>query len=377
MSETASRPRVAIAHQTIWSGDAIGNDIAGAYELLSRCGYRVALACENVHPDVRARCNVVPADDPAALARDFDLLLYHHSVAWPLGEALIEKFAGPIVVKYHNITPAEFFERYCEPYYRSCTEGRRQTERIVRTGKVARWQSDSSYNAAEVLACGVPAEASSVLSPFNHIDRYSRLVRTADYPGRPVEALFVGRRVPNKGHPHLLKTLAAWRELFPETPIRCRMVGAVDGAVQGYYDELEALQRQLDLGDCVEWIAHVTSDELDALFARSHIYLNLSEHEGFCVPLVEAQAARLPLVSTRAGAIAESAGWGQVLVDVPATSADYDLVAGLAHELCRSAELRSRVVEAGCANVRDRFTTATLETRFLEDLEPILRSIEP
>jgi glycosyltransferase involved in cell wall biosynthesis len=371
-----SSPRICIAHQTVMAGDAIGNDIAGAYELLARCGYEMAILCEHVHPDVERRYRVIHEADLVAASAGFDMMLYHHSIHWPGGEVLLQRFAGPVVVKYHNITPPRFFERFAEVYRSSCELGREQTARIASFTNVVRWQSDSAYNAAEIVAAGVPRERSGVVPPFNSAGSALGRERTARYyPTGPFEALFVGRQVPNKGHAHLLRTVAAWRELFPEARMRCRIVGARDPRLDGYYRELADLQSSLDLDGCVEWLGQVGNDEVADLFRGSHLYLNLSEHEGFCVPLIEAQAIGLPMISSDATAIPETAGSGQLVVPLPRSQVDYDLIAGLTHQVCTSADLRRRLVEAGCRNVFQRFVAPVIESRFMEELEPVLRMI--
>jgi len=176
-----TRPRVCIAHQTIMVGDAIGKDIAGAYRLLERCGYEVTLLCEYAHPEVSASFTVIATPELAEHAGLFDLLLYHHSIFWPAGEMLLRKFARAIVVKYHNITPAEFFEPYSLRYRDICTLGREQSERMAAIPNIVRWQCDSRFNADEIRALGVPDARCSVAPPFNSIDAAFGQVHAARY----------------------------------------------------------------------------------------------------------------------------------------------------------------------------------------------------
>jgi hypothetical protein len=84
----------------------------------------------------------------------------------------------------------------------------------------------------------------------------------------------------------------------------------------------------------------------------------------------------MPTLSTGTSALPETGGPGQALVPVPAQPADYDVIAGLIHEICVSRPLRHALSSAGCRNVLERFTTTVLESRFLGDLEPVLRELE-
>jgi glycosyltransferase involved in cell wall biosynthesis len=373
----AGRPRICIAHQTVWAGDAIGNDVVGGYELLTRCGYEVTILCRFVHPEVKARCRVVELAEPPLAVEEFDLLWYHHSIHWPAGEALIRSFNGPVVVKYHNITPPEYFEPYAQIYVAMCREGRDQTGRLATFPNVARWQADSAYNADELLGLGVSADKCSVVPPFNRVGRLLPESHAAVYPLEgPFVALFVGRRAPNKGHAHIVRTLAAWRDLFPESELRCRIIGATDPHLAPYYRGLEELEASLGVQGRIEWLEHVSNADLETAFRSSHVYLNMSEHEGFCVPLIEAQAVGLPVVSTGATALAETAGERQAVVPVPRDPVDYDVIAGLVHEICVSPTERRGLVEAGFANVFRRFTSQTIEARFLESLIPALQAVE-
>ena len=371
------RPRICIAHQTVWIGDAIGNDILGAYKVLAACGYEVAILGHFVHPEIASRCQVIAGAEIERTTLDHDLLIYHHSLHWQEGEELIASFTGAVVVKYHNITPPAFFERHCDDYRVKCQEGRVQTERLTALANIVRWQADSSYNAEEIRGLGVGHERLGVVPPFNRIDQLFREQRTAAYRLEgPFMALFVGRRAPNKGHAHILRMLGAWRDLFPEAELRCRIVGSPDPHLSSYYRELEELEKALQLQGRVEWLQHISNAELEGIYRSSHLYLNLSEHEGFCVPLIEAQALGMPVITTAVTALAETAGAQQMVVPVPRAQADYDLLAGLAHEICVSAQLRESLVQAGFHNVFHRFTSQAVETRFLEDLAPVLQALD-
>jgi glycosyltransferase involved in cell wall biosynthesis len=371
----SGRPRIAIAHQTVMLGDAIGNDMGGAYRLLGGLGFDVSIACEFLYNSKAEGYRVVKGLAASEMARRFDLLLYHHSVEWPLGEAWVAGFAGPVIVKYHNITPSTFFEPYSVRYTEACARGRLETARLAAFANVVRWQADSAFNAEEIRGLGVGDDRISVVPPFMRCDEIFKSALRAEHDASgPIELLFVGRRVPNKGHRHLLRTLSAFRDLFPLEPIRLTMVGAVDEQMSDYYRELEELERTLGVTDQVRWLQHLSDEDVRELFETSHVYLNLSEHEGFCVPAVEAQAVGLPLVSSGSGAIPETIGEGQVVVAEPRCAADYDVIAGIVRSVARDPGLRSRLQEAGYRNVYRRFTSEVLENRFLEAVSPWLRS---
>ena len=311
----------------------------------------------------------------AEMAVRFDLLLYHHSVEWPLGEACIAGFAGPVIVKYHNITPSSFFEPYSSRYADVCTRGRLETGRLATFTNVVHWQADSAFNADEIRRLGVVDERISVIPPFMRCDELFKSTRRAQYEvSGPIELLFVGRRAPNKGHRHLLQTMKSCRELFPTEPVHLTIVGAVDNQLSGYYRELEELERTLGVSSHVRWFPHLSDESVREMFETSHVYLNLSEHEGFCVPAVEAQALGVPVVTSRTSALPETVGDGQLIVSEPRCAADYDAIAGIVLSVARDPVLRGKLLAAGYRNVYRRFTSEVLGNRFLEAMSPWLRS---
>src|SRR5262245_11877623 len=355
------------------SGDAVGNDITGSYRLLERMGFSPTVLCQFADDNIRDSIRIDRNLDPEHVSRTYDLLLYHHSIEWRGGEAIIDAFSGPVVARYHNVTPAEFFAPYTAEYEAICNRGRNQTARLARNSRVILWQADSSYNARELTELGVPDSRISVVPPFNRIADTLSVRHRADYRvGHGADLLFVGRRAPNKGHRHLLRMLDSYVRLFSDN-VRLRIVGAADEQLRGYTEELFALADQLGVARHVDWLTHIHDDELDKLFRQSHVYVNASEHEGFCVPIIEAQAIGLPVVTVGSTAIKETAGDNQLVCPPPTTDADYDLMAGLVHEGMGNHVLREQVIRHGFRNVYERFLPETIEDLFVSSLEPLWR----
>ena len=98
--------------------------MAGMYRLLQRLGMEPVIVC-----DWNSQKDGFRISAPAATDwKSFEIIIYHHSLYWELGEELIHHSACPIVFKYHNITPARFFKPYSEHYYNLCAQGREQTK---------------------------------------------------------------------------------------------------------------------------------------------------------------------------------------------------------------------------------------------------------
>jgi glycosyltransferase involved in cell wall biosynthesis len=365
--------KVGICHQNLARGDAIGNDIAGAYRLLEQLGLYPTILCEFHDRKLEAEFRLKTLANAQDASDSYDLLLYHHSISWALGERLIESYGGPIVLKYHNVTPPEFFAPYTTVYEQACREAQEQIKRLAQGDWVAFWQADSEFNAEELRSFGVPDGLISVVPPFNRIGELIFLSNQAHYSrDEPVKLLFVGRRVPNKGHKHLIKILHAYIELFSSS-VLLQIVGREDRELRVYSAELTELASELGVSSSIDWRSHVSQEEIRELFLMSHVYLNTSEHEGFCVPLIEAQAAGLPLITFDTTASKETIGPNQLAYPVPDTEEDYDLLAGLVHEVVHNKRLRMALQLQGFLNAFTRFSGEAIENKFVASLEPILR----
>ena len=148
-------------------------------------------------------------------------------------------------------------------------------------------------------------------------------------------------------------------------PIKARIVGTLDPALNDYYDRIVRDINDLGLFAHVEVLPHCGDNELIELYRRSHLYVCLSEHEGFNVPITEAQAVGLPVLGAGAGATGETAGPGQLFSEVPRSAeADY-FYASLIEEVFTDKNLRAQLTLAGEHNVRERFTDEVIENAFV------------
>jgi glycosyltransferase involved in cell wall biosynthesis len=244
---------------------------------------------------------------------------------------------------------------------------------LAQLSNVVRWQADSKFNEDELRELGVATERLRVVPPFMTCTNFLKGdARPVYEPGGRIELLFVGRRVPNKGHRHLLHTLAAFRLLYPTRSCRLTVMGAIDDELAGYYREMSELERDLDVATDVRWLSHVSDGEIRAAFESSHVYLSLSEHEGFCVPIIEAQSLGLPVIVSDTPAVRDTAGTHQIVVPQPRDIGGYDLIAAAVHEVYCNEQLRNQVIAAGFRNVYGHFSAEHIENLFLDDIASAL-----
>lgn len=236
-------------------------------------------------------------------------LCYHSSIGSPIAD-FVGARPESLIVDYHNITPATFFDRW-EPglavYLRA---GRRQLRRLAPRATLA--IADSAYNAAELDELGF-RRTGVVPILFDRtdlhveIDEAARERLASERPDGSSTWLFVGQVGPHKAQHDIVKAFAVYRRDY-DAHARLRIVGR--SMSPAYARALVAYVDELGLAGAVDITGSVSDAVLGAHYATADVFVCLSEHEGFCVPLLEAMHHGLPVVAYRAGAITETMGAG-------------------------------------------------------------------
>lgn len=355
--------KICIAVTCLLEYDAIGNDAAHQLQVLERQGLEVFIYADEVKRPGMAQYLM----DKSALL-DFikdpeNSLIYHHGGCWDNGLTILKKAKCRLFIKYHNITPPEFFRPYSEFHATFCDRGMDQTRVIAHLNQVEAFWCDSQFNAQDFLALGIPGDRIKIVPPFHKLDDFK--TASINTPtarslndGR-INLLFVGRLVPNKGHKHLLGVVACYAALY-DTHIRLTLVGGVDPGLKAYAHELDQLIIEHRLEDMVEIRDSVDFDELHTLYACAHIFLLMSGHEGFCLPVLEAQYHDVPVIALNAGAVAETLGANQLLFDRP----EYRRFAAAIRVLSNHGPAAPHLARKGRENIR-RFSNHVLEDQFL------------
>jgi len=348
--------RVVVCHGSIVPHDAIGNDVAGMVATLS--GDRdVAVFGDHVLRTDVPRLDRTQLD--ALVASPDNTIVYHHSIEWPFGEELLRRARASIVVKYHNITPPELVAAH-PALAAQCRRGREQTARLRAALPSARWLADSAFNLADA---GLPSDPGSVVPPFHVVEAWSRTtpsiaVERALADREDVRLLAVGRLVASKGL-HTLVDAVAWYRRHHGPRVRLLVVGAPVGGRDPYEGALRERIAALGLERHVRLLGQVADDELLALYRGSRYLVCATEHEGFCVPLIEAQALGVPMVAKDVPGVRETAGNAQLLV-----GGDPAELAEAIAMLETTPSYRDALVAAGRDNFARRFRHDVIVRRF-------------
>ena len=317
--------------------DAVGNHTLAIRDVLQTAGYRGGIWAEDVHPEYKRRGR--PFIDYArarSAKRGSNVLFYQASTgANGIVEFLLSRPERQVLY-YHNITPSEFYEPF-EPAVAVVLErGRLELKQLC--GRIHHAMANSEYSANELRDLGV--ESVDVFPPYNRsLDAQPSRSHTSwlQKTKRGIDLLFVGRLVPNKGHTHLLRAFAALRA-SSDVPPRLFVAGA--WGPTRYMESLNKLRDRLG-PDGIVFTGSITAGRLASHYHEADVFLCLSEHEGFGVPLLEAMRARLPVVAYESGAVAETLGGTGVLL----RTLDPFIVAEVVHRVASDDDLRRQIVD--------------------------------
>ena len=347
------------------AGDAIGNHVLRIRDTLRAAGYESEIFADDIHPPMRKQARHYLDFTPPAGGKGVHLL-YHLSTGSRMAAWLAEQ-PVPLAVDYHNITPAEYFDRWQPTAAQVAREARAEMRQLA--SSVAYGLADSTYNAAELAAEGYPDTAVvPILVDWAEYDAapdtatLTRLRRRAD--GGGAHWLFVGRVAANKCQHDIIAAFAVYRELF-DPRARLSIVGG--RTLLLYARALERLASDLGVAGAVDFTDNLTFPQLLAHYRSADVFVSLSEHEGFCVPLVEAMHFAVPTVAFASTAVPETAGDAALLLP----DKDPLAVAVAVQRVLSDDGVRKALIEAGHRRV-EHFSLVNNQRRLLEALEPRL-----
>jgi glycosyltransferase involved in cell wall biosynthesis len=283
-------------------GDAIGDSARHVRDLLRAMGHDSDVFALTIDDDLRH--DVRPFADSAS--RTGDVTIFHFALPSPMSEAFASLPHGR-VLQYHNVTPAHFFAPYAPPLFRLASIAREELAGLARVSDLA--FGDSDYNRRELEELGF--ERTGVM-PIA-VDT-ARLTTAPRHPVLEdmlddglVNFLFVGRIAPNKKIEDHIR-LAEQYKRYVDAHYRFIFVGRYD-VVPQYYATIRALLSEYQmLDDRFIFTGPVPDVELAAYYRTASAYISLSEHEGFCVPLLEAMAMDVPILAYSAAAVPDTLG---------------------------------------------------------------------
>jgi glycosyltransferase involved in cell wall biosynthesis len=294
------------------SRDAIGVHTRTLSEALRRAGIDSDIYYGTCTPDVAHLAR--PIVELGRGGRD-RWLLYQSSIGSPVFDVLATR-DEPKLVNYHNITPADLLAEWEPDVAFEVSLGRTQLERLASESVLA--VADSAFNESELIEAGYTRTAvvpllidMTATGADSDPATSARLAAAREHGG--VDLLFVGKVSPHKAPHDLVKMLSVYRRLY-DPQARLHLVGSPLG--ERYGRALAGYVEALGLSEAVSVTGSIDAAQLEAYYRAADVFVCASDHEGFCVPLVEAMGHGVPVVAYGAAAVPETVGdAGLVLAD--------------------------------------------------------------
>lgn len=345
-------------------GDAIGNDVIALDAAMKKHGWNTEIYAELIDKRLKniktksIRKWTKPAKD--------DVILYHMSVGWQYIQ-LIKDAKCRKIAFYHNITPPRFFEGYNPAAAESCRVGLQEVAGMADTFDYC--FADSEFNKKDLLNMNYrcPIDVLPVLIAFQDyqkepdtgvIERYKSL------NGHNI--LFVGRVVPNKKYEDVISAFYMYKKYY-DPDARLFLVGSYNEG-EPYYRRLQMYIQKLGIKDII-FPGHIPFSHILSYYYLTDLFLCMSEHEGFCVPLVESMFFHKPIVAFDSTAIGDTLGGSGLLFH----DKSYLEVAGLMNEVLSDDGLRSQIVKGQDERLK-HFAHDVIEKDFFQYMECFLSS---
>lgn len=315
-------------------GDAIGDEARHLRDFFRRQGFMSDIYCldrdEGQEEESRLFHEFKPGEKK-------DVVILHFALPSPLSYELI-RLPSKRVIIHHNVTSPEFFEGFSEEMVRIANLGKRELRHLAPFVDLG--LADSEFNRQELENLGFRPTA--VFPLFVNFDRYQKpanpFINKIYRDGR-TNILFVGRIVPNKKIEDLIKVTFYFKKYISPL-VRLIVVGKTT-SLPKYYESLVKLGDDFYLQpEEILFTGHVPDEDMFAYYQAADVFVSLSEHEGFCLPLLESMIFNVPVVAYAAGAVTSTLDGAGVLLKEKRVAEIAELVDILSHD----EKLRARII---------------------------------
>lgn len=335
-------------------GDAIGNDILALNCLIKKMGYKTDIYAENLSPKLKNKSKHISKLNNL---KSDDIMIYHLSIGTDLNFNLPNYLCKKILI-YHNITPPHFFYGYDDNASKNCLYGLEGAKFL--SDKVDYCLADSEYNKKDLINMGFKTKIDvlPILIPFDDYKKNPNVNLLNKYNDDFVNILFVGRVAPNKKHQDVITSFYYYKKYINKNS-RLIFVGSYNEG-DLYYNALLKFIEKLKLSDII-FTNSVAFDDILSYYHLADVFLCMSEHEGFCVPLVEAMYFKVPVIAYDSCAVPETLGNGGIVIK----NKNFIEIAELIHKLIVDVDLKEKVVN-NQKNRLKHFSSKNVEDKFIE-----------
>ena len=339
-------------------GDAVGNDMLAMKRVLDDMGIENEIYADFI--DERLPAGTAKSAEQLPVLSKEDAVIYHMASGSRLNYVFGNLKCKRVMV-YHNITPPAFFEHYDEYAYAQCRKGYEELQWLA--DKTDYCLAVSEYNKQDLIRMGFtcPIDVLPIVIPFEDYDKEPAGNILTEYRDGYTNILFVGRIVPNKKHEDIIRAFARYQEYYnPKS--RLILIGSSREGDK-YKNRLIRYIQQAEIKNVV-FPGHISFKEILAFYKVADVFLCESEHEGFCVPLVEAMYLGTPIIAYDAAAVASTLNGAGILMDTK----DPMITAGMIDKLVKDEELKRTVLDNQKERLAD-FTYEKIAAQFKELLQ--------
>ena len=343
-------------------GDAIGNDVLALDDAIKENGYDTEIYVEAI--DSRLPKNTAKTILEFTDLSPEDVLIYHLAIGWKYLN-LVKKQNCKKIAIYHNVTPPDFYYGYNQTAYEACKAGLEEVESLRDTFDYC--LADSEFNKEDLIRMGYTCKIDvlPILIAFDDYKKTPSQKLMDQYKDGNTNIIFVGRVVPNKKHEDVIEAFYYYKKNF-DPKSRLFLVGSYSEK-ETYYNRLKDYIAALGLTD-VYFSGHIKFEEILAYYNIADIFLCMSEHEGFCVPLVESMVFDVPIVAYDSCAISYTLGKSGFLLKRKNSLE----AAGVIDRVVRDKELKQLLITGQKERLKD-FDREKIKTQFTNYLNTFIK----
>lgn len=336
-------------------GDAISNEILAIQSILEKKGYPGNIYAKNIGLHLK---------EPKKVRKYYkyqysrgDMIIYHHSIHSSVLDFVLNNPAPKFMI-YHNVTPHHFFESYDLKLTHYVKKGREELQTLK--GKFTTYFADSKYNKDELLELGFKnVHVLPIIYNFEKLE--NRVSQKSDCKN----IIFVGRIAPNKKQDDLIRFAKIFKDYFYQN-FKLHLVGYCSEELHLYKKELDYMVQFYQLENHVFFSDYIEDNKLQEYYQNADLFISMSEHEGFCVPLLESMFYKLPIIAYQAGAVKDTLNGAGIVFN----QKDFMKICELVYMLIHNKNFKNTVIESQNKRLK-QFMSSNPESVLLDEINKL------
>lgn len=362
LQQPKKHKKIALMLPSYSDHDAMGNYVKIYSEIFQKAGYETQIFARFFNS--KTNPNIASVDD--YVEKNFDLLNFHHGIGDMCAD-IVKKSTIPVLLYYHNITPARYYMEYNREIFQLLIYGRQQLAEMVSATTQA--LSASTYSDQELDELGFTRR--KIIPIFFESQRLEDMETDTELlnklnSNKYTNITFVSRLSAHKDQESLIKAFYLYREHYNPNA-RLNLVGSV--FEKEYFKKIKKLIKELNIEEYVNIPGIVSDAAWKAYYKASAVFVSMSEHEGFSVPILEANFFGVPVIAYDGGAVSQTAGDAAIIIEEKSPS----FVAGVINKVIEDENLRNQLIENGKENYK-KYDQKKYEVEIIKIVDKILNA---